>query len=179
MDTFFEQIITRRPKGYETVLRILLIIFCAVLCVCLLGFSFFIGGIIRFLVVLAGFATPFLGYYIVTSLHTEYEYSVTNGYFDIDRITGKRKRARMLSTSCDKFEVFGKYDAAKKEQLSHQKFGAKILAANLDNDNLYYAILTHKEKGRTLVVIEPNERVLGAMVRFMPKMVAREAGFGK
>ena len=150
---------------------------CAALCILLFLFSFyFSGSVLKPVLMALGLGTPFAGYYALTSLYTEYEYCITNGYFDIDCIKGKRKRKRMISTGCDKIEVFGKY-SDKKEQLAAQQFGSKVYAANLSSDNLYYAIVNHKTKGRTLIVIEPNERVLGAIVKFMPKLVARDAGF--
>ncbi len=177
MDTFFEQIVVRKTKPIERLFQGIMIVSCAALCILLFFYSFtFSGSILKPVIMALGLGVPFAGYYALTSLYTEYEYSITNGYFDIDCIKGKRKRKRMISTGCDKIEVFGKYND-KKEQLSAQQFGSKVFAANASSDNLYYAIVNHKTKGRTLIIIEPNERVLSALTKFMPKLVARDAGF--
>ncbi|MBQ2676583.1 MAG: hypothetical protein IJF54_04175 [Clostridia bacterium] len=174
MDTFFEQIIVRKPKAVELVFRALMIATGVLAVIVMLFIATF-----RLMGAFSGFFVPLafgLGvglYFALKSSYVEYEYSLTNGYFDIDKIIGKRKRKRMISTSCAKFEEFGSYDE-NKQRLASRQFDTKILAANLMDNDLYYAVVRHKDLGAVLIVIQPDERVKTGLKKFMPRQVQKD-----
>ena len=101
----------------------------------------------------------------------EYEYSLTNGDFDIDRIIGKRKRQRLLTTNCSDFEEFGVYTEEKARAFKQRQWGAKVIAANLKDEGLYYAVVRHAKLGTVLLVIEPDDRIKSALRKFIPRQV--------
>ena len=180
MDVFFEQIIKKKPNTAQTILKVVFVIVAIALAVFLLMYAFTwlvagsIGGIIAPLCVLAAFGVGYGTYWYIKRMHLEYEYSITNGDFDIDRILGKSKRDRIISTNCADFEEFGVYDETAKERLSHREFDSKVLAANLKEDGLYYAVVSHKTAGRVLIVIEPNDRIISALKKFIPRTVQND-----
>lgn len=180
MDVFFEQIIRKKPNKVQTVLKVIFVIVAIALAFFLMMYAFTwlvsgaVGGIIAPLCVLAAFGVCYGTYWYIKRMHLEYEYSITNGDFDIDRILGKSKRDRVISTNCSDFEEFGVYDEKAKEKLSHREFDSKVMAANLDEEGLYYAVVSHKTAGRVLIVIEPNERIISALQKFIPRIVQND-----
>ena len=101
MDTFVEQIVVKRKsiKDFAIIFFSIIAAFIVAAIIFLVALPFL--GMIAFLL-LAG-----MGYglwWLLTSLNIEYEYSVTNGDIDIDQITAKRKRKRIVSVSGAKIE---------------------------------------------------------------------------
>ena len=48
----------------------------------------------------------YVAYRINTSFDVEYEYILTNGELDIDKITNKRRRKRLMTIHCKSFTAF-------------------------------------------------------------------------
>lgn len=179
MDVFFEQIIRRKPNTAQMVVKIGFIVTTIALIGMLLFWSvIFIGTIISPILMLACVGIGYGARWYVKRMYVEYEYSITNGDFDIDRIIGKSKRDRIISTNCHDFEEFGVYDEKAKEKLSHRDFNAKVMAANLNEEGLYYAVVNHKNIGSVLVVIQPDERIKEALKKFVPRIVQNDV-FGR
>lgn len=181
MDVFFEQIIRKKPNTAQKIIKIAFIIVAIVLIISLATYAFVwltANSFLAPLCVLAAFGVGFGAHWYVKRMYLEYEYSITNGDFDIDRIIGKSKRERVISTKCHDFEEFGVYDKTARERLSHREFNAKVIAANLDEEGLYYAVVTHKTAGTVLIVIEPDERIKSALKKFVPRILQNDV-FGR
>lgn len=174
MDVFFEQILRKKPNLAQKIVKIAFIIASIALILSLVAYAFvgllqnsFLGPIC----ILAAFGVGFGANWYVKRMYVEYEYCITNGDFDIDKIIAKSKRQRVISTSCQDFEEFGVYDENAKQRLVNREFNAKVFAANLDEENLYYAVVQHKTFGRVLLVIQPNERIVTALKKFIPRII--------
>jgi hypothetical protein len=136
------------------------------------------------LTMLFGFISIFAGiialgvgygaYYLSTGMDIEYEYIVTNGTIDIDKIIGRRKRHRVLSAECKEIESFGKYQ----DSIMNGRYNVKLIAGNPNSDTAYYFTVRQKNEGLTLVVFEPNEKVLTFVKRYLPRQVYSDA-FGR
>ena len=181
MDVFFEQIVKKKTNALQKALKIgfivtaiILIVLVFIYSVLLMGSGSPVNSIISSLLLLACFGIGYYTRWYVKRLYREYEYSITNGDFDIDRIIGKAKRERIISTNCKDFEEFGVYDEKAIKKLENREFDSRVIAANLDESPLYYIVVTHKTAGSVLIVIQPNERVLGALQKFIPKMVSKD-----
>ena len=173
MDTFFEQLVVRKMTAPEKVIKILTIAF-GVIAICLLMFLSFtnaFSGFITLLFLPAALGLGVLLWFQIKNMYIEYEYSITNGSLDIDRIRGKRKRERMVSVECSDFEEFGVYDESAAQKFKGREFGGRAFAANHDSKELYYAVSRHKTFGNVFIVIEPNDRIKGALKKFIPKQV--------
>lgn len=182
MDTFFEQIVVRKMTPPEKIIKLLTVVF-GVIAICLLIFLSFTNvfqGFITLLFLPAALGLGVLLWFQIKNMYIEYEYSITNGSLDIDRIRGKRKRERMVSVECSDFEEFGVYDEAAAARLKAREFGGKAFASNRDSKERYYAISRHKKFGNVLIVIEPNDRIKEALKKFIPKQVQGDVlgGYG-
>ncbi len=165
MDSFVEQLIKERRGGryflamFGLTLAALLLLTLAVM------FAGYLGMLIAFVVVGIGY-----GWHWCTSmLVTEYEYCVTNGDIDIDRIRGKRRRLRLVSVRGDKIESLAPYTG---EALTGYNRVVRCTAG--DTNNLWLFSYHSKKNGHTAVVFQPNARVLTSLVGGLSPMLRRE-----
>mgnify|MGYP000845894750 CR=1 FL=1 len=169
MDTFVEQIVAKRKGAKEWAI----IIGSLVLCVLLVLFAF--PFLFAFLSILAAALVVALGYgewWLITSQNVEFEYSVTNGDIDIDQIIARRKRKRIVSVVGNKLEVLEPYNAA---AYASRPFDRKVMAAPSEQDEgLWCFTYRSKKSGHTLVVFQPERRVLDALIVGLPAYVQRE-----
>lgn len=166
MDVFVEQIIKKRFswKDYLIFFGVLILGLLLILASAILVPSFL-------LFVAAG--ACFGGYWLVSSRNLEFEYSCTNGDLTIDKIINRRKRKRVISLDLKNVEEIGKYDAAKHAQKNY----AKRIFATITEDGRegWFLHLRHPQFGDTLLVFNPNERVIAAMKPFLPRLLVIHA----
>jgi hypothetical protein len=165
MDTFMEKIVTKKKGPADYLLTFVLLVaavFLIMLCFSIqilqqLGLSLLLAAGIIYLV-----------YRIIISRNVEYEYIVTNGDLDIDKITARRKRKRIFSASCKEFEVLAKVSSNSFSQ-SVQSIKNKINAAsNINSPDAYFATLNYKGE-KTVVIFEPDERMLNNFKIYIPR----------
>lgn len=169
MDTFFEQIISIRKTGSK-ILGIFGIWFLAfILCLALFLFG---GGFLGSLVPIVMFGILFGAYKLTGTFNIEYEYIITNGTMDVDKIINKNSRKRMTS-----FELSGvsRLEKFNPHILNTVDKKALVVACNLDDSNAYYMVCDREGKGSVHLVFSPDERIKGAVVKFIPKFIANSA----
>ena len=128
------------------------------------------AALFMFIPFIATFGTAgalFGAYYLTKRLYTEYEYIITNGAFDIDRILGKSSRQRIITFELSAVEVVEKFNPNKNYGENYSK---KIFAANLDDKNAV-ALTVRKDSNKFLIVISPNERTNAALIKYIPRIV--------
>lgn len=173
MDTFFEQIVKKKKGAKEW--AIVVAILLAALALLFLAFLF-LGG----LIIIATVGIVYGAWWLATTQNVEFEYCVTNGDIDVDKIVARRKRTRLVSVAGRKVRALAPYDPQK----PLGKFQRVVMAApSLNEEGLWYFTYHSKKNGDTLVVFMPDDRVLGAFYDGLPKLTqmdtaraAREAG---
>lgn len=115
----------------------------------------------------------FLAYRIATKLNLEFEYTITNEFIDIDKIVAKRKRFKVVATSCRHFEEFGKYRPGLYSDAAYAK---QIIAYDPARNDVWYFVIEHKKLGKTMVLFTPSDKVLEAMKPYLP-IALRKAAF--
>lgn len=167
MDTFFEQLVPIR-KNAKTATCFLGIWFLALLLifVCMTFFWYYINTYA--LILVAG--VLFGAYKLSMLLFIEYEYIITNGTMDIDKITAKSSRKRIYTFELSQVERLERYNP-------NQKYGSfdKTIIACTPDANSYMMVVAKQGKGSAFVVFSPDERMKGAMVKFLPKFIANGA----
>lgn len=109
-------------------------------------------------------------YYLLTGCYTEYEYTVTNGELDVDKIVGKRKRSHLLTVPVPKFTGFGVYTDQTDDPLDATLF----LCSDNTGENAYYADFTTEEYGTARLIFTPNEEMVQTIVLFLPAALKRQ-----
>ena len=173
MDTFFEQIVAKKKGAVEwlIIVGIVLLGLIVLSLVFLFAYSFLVIALV---------GVGYGAWWLITNQNVEYEYCVTNGDIDVDKITARRKRKRLVSVSGRKIESLLPYDPA----APLGKYQRTVMVApSLKEDGLWCFTYHSKKNGHTFVVFRPDRRVLCALYEGLPKLVqmdtaraARELG---
>ncbi len=173
MDTFFEQIIAIRKdaKAIFASVGIWVVFFAIVFVLWILMNSVPQVAMFSSIIILLVFVLGYFAVKLTKMLSVEYEYIITNGTFDVDKIIDKSSRKRMMSFEISNVEVLEKFN---KNAMPSRQFKEKVIACNLDDD-AYYMIVSEEGKGSSLLVFAPDERIRGAVKKFLPKYIANSA----
>jgi len=167
MDTFFEQIVRRKKTTTDLLLLSATVAGAFFLAYLSLWLMQYIGML--FIVLLAGVIVGL--WWVFTMTGVEFEYSVTNGDIDIDQITGKRNRKRIVSVAGRRVESCGRYSA----DVGQRAFDRKLMTGPSPlAKGLWYFTYRSKKNGHTLVIFQPNEKVLPAFIDGLDKRLQAE-----
>ena len=170
MDTFFEQIVAIKKTG-KSLLLITGIWFLAFV-VSALIFIFLFGSSFTFIALLLIFGAFYGAFKLSGRLSLEYEYIITNGTMDVDKIIAKSSRKRSASFELADVERLEKYNMNAKPVGNYEK---TVIACNEDDPSAYFVVVSKEGKGKLLLVFSPDERIKEAMVKFIPKFISNSA----
>lgn len=166
MDSYFNEFIVKRKKSP---LEWAGLCFITIACIALILLVFFFGQRLMMLMPLLIIGICWGGYYLLTSLNIEYEYSVTNGDMDVDKIIAQRKRKRVLTCNAKDFLFF----APVSEQYAHAFQDSGLVkkydvSSNAHPERAYF-IIANLDGEKTRIVFEPTERIIEHFKRFVPR----------
>lgn len=104
MDNFAEYMVKKRPDSRDNAKRAGIIALAVVLCAASV-FLVFVTHIPFILLITC--AIIYGAYFLITGTSVEYEYAVTNGEMDVDKIIARRKRVHLITVSTAKFDAYG------------------------------------------------------------------------
>ena len=166
MDIFNEQIVNKKKSLAD--IALVAFIFLASLAVAILLLFFVISIAPQFImtaIVLDG-VIFYLAFKVARFVNIEFEYSVTNNLFDVDKIIARSSRKRLASLDIKKIDDIGAYSA---EKFQGKTFDIKINAAGDPTANdLVYVVARHPSKGKMLIIFEPNEKIISALKKSLP-----------
>ncbi|TYQ15082.1 UNVERIFIED_CONTAM: hypothetical protein Cloal_1489 [Acetivibrio alkalicellulosi] len=167
MDIFVERIVAKK-KDFLDYFFIFAVFFSALFLFSIVLYLFSISSISMMLLLIISY----LVYFVISLRKIEYEYAVTNGELDIDKIINQKKRKRMFSASCREFSVFSKLDLEKhKNEIS--EIPQKIKAvSSMNSQNVYFFTANYKGK-KSVVFFEPDERMLNALKPYISKKIIK------
>ncbi len=168
MDTFFEQIIAVKKNGKALAAIIGIWLAAFLVCFILIMLMSILG---TFSLLLAAGAL-FGAYKLSTRFNVEYEYIVTNGTMDIDKIINKSSRKRILSFELATVSRIEKFNPA---QISSINAKELFITCNADDPAAYLMVSSTEGKGTSYLVFAPDERVRSAIVKFVPKFISNSA----
>ncbi len=167
MDKFMEKIVAKRKTIADYVIIALVIVVIMLALFIFLTTNIRIGMGIDLLLVVG---LIYLGYIIITSRNVEYEYIVTNGDLDIDRIVAKRKRKRIFSASSKEFDVIAPVNSSSFTQLDQTIKNRIDASSSINSPDAYYFTLNYNNN-KTLVIFEPDDRMLNNFKFYIPRKV--------
>lgn len=166
MDNFAEQLVKRNETSADKTRRVLVIVIGTLFTVSIVLFS--ITQLGHPLMALVGFALAvvagYTAYHSIQNTFVEYEYTFTNGEFDVDKIIARKKRHSMMSTNIRQLTDFGKYT----EGLEESPDMTVIMATDNIASHEYYADFTDPELGETRLVFSPDEKILENIKKSLP-----------
>ena len=115
-------------------------------------------------------AILFLGWKAFTFFNTEYEYTVTNGSLDIDKIVARKSRKRLVPVLARNVEVLAPYDADHRAAYEDGAFKETVdaRADEKNEDGVWYLIGEATKGGRVRILFEPDDRALYIFEKNIP-----------
>ena len=175
-DIFIEYMVPVRRTLKTTLLKLLIMVVGIVLAIVLVMISPILGAF-SVLGVAAAVGAAYGAYYLLTSMNIEYEYSITNGEMDVDKIISQRKRKRLCTIKWREVETFGKYVPAEHGNKTYEN---KFFACDSQhNPELWYCTARVPKKGHVFLVFNASEKMLEAIKKFLPKPILHEVFLNK
>lgn len=168
MDTFFEQIVPIKKTGKDFLA--LAGIWLAAIVLSVVAFLF----LARFFIFAAtAVCLIFYGAFRLSKmLFVEYEYIVTNGTLDIDKIIAKSSRKRVMSLEISEVSAVEKYNPNKKEPVGIEK---SVIACDRNDANAFCLLATKEGKGKQYLVFAPDDRIKEGIVKSLPRFLSFSA----
>ena len=164
MDNFAEYMVKKRPDSRDNAKRAGIIALAVVLCAASV-FLVFVTHIPFILLITC--AIIYGAYFLITGTSVEYEYAVTNGEMDVDKIIARRKRVHLITVSTAKFDAPDDPDRT------------IVLCSDNTGEGEYYADLETEEYGATRIIFTPNEAVQEAINATLPRQLRSGNGAAK
>lgn len=173
MDNFTELLIERSKTANHRLIQVVtwsLVAVCTVLVsYILLRISFFM----LFLTPIFLFFMVYANINLLNMMNIEFEYTLVNNYFDVDKIVGARNRERMISLKMNDIVELGRFN---KQPINREKYTRTITpVSNLNAENLWYFVAEDDESNSYFVVFEPNDRILNHMKKFVSRRATNGA----
>lgn len=165
MDIFAEQIVRIKNGAGKMLLMALIIIAAAALTALLLWFSSGYGSVL----IIAAVGVIFGAYKLIGMFFVEYEYIVTNGTVDIDKITAKSSRKRIITFECKNILRHGRYNPKNPPVTD----AAETLVFCNSDEQAYYLLADIGSK-KKLIVLSPNDRIKDAVRQCVARSMANE-----
>ncbi len=136
--------------------------------------ALFLGELLQFHALggIGSIAAVVVGLYYAVSNTWEYEYIVTSGTVDIDKIIAKRKRVRLLSFDCKDCEIIAPMHIGN----AFQRYAALPIldyTARTGNADNYFAVIT-LSGARTCVLFQPTEAMVQEFKQYNKNTVIAE-----
>lgn len=167
MDTFFEQIVSIKKSGKAVALFCLIWILALTLCAFLL-----LTGILGMLTPILIIGLGYGAWWLTSKFNVEYEYIVTNGTMDIDKIVNKSSRQRISSFELDKVERLEKYNDHLLQNVKKENI---VFACNKNDPNAYLLVASKEDTKVNYIVFTPSEKLQAAIKKSLPKFIALSA----
>lgn len=160
MDNYSEQLVAKQ-RGTGDIIKLAAIaagsVILATIFMFLAIFTFIFSFVIPAVIIL------FVGIWLMGNQSVEYEYIITNGEMDIDKIIGKRKRKRMITLDLSAAEDFAPYPPEEDKSAD-----ATVHASNGLERDAYYLLVNHSGYGTVKLIFNPNEKMREAITQELP-----------
>lgn len=149
MDYYNEQLVKKNGDGRDLALKVLICAGAAAV----IALSIFAAIMFSFTpIIIIGIGACYLAYLLLTGTSVEYEYIVTNNDLDIDKISGKRKRKRLITVKLNTVTEWGEYEEGKGGGAN-----ATVMASDGSGLGVWYIMAKHEKLGDVMVLFTPTK----------------------
>lgn len=175
MDVFIEQLIRRKKTNADYTKQSLTLVGGVFAVIAGLVITLNLALIIGQLGFLVGSALVCgIGYgtfRLILTFNIEYEYILTNGELDVDKIVAKRDRKRLLNIEAKNFSEFGRLT----QDIIDAEYDTRIYAySDLSRPDICYATFETQEMGKALLVFNPNEDFVSRLLPYLPMSAKKD-----
>jgi len=164
-DVFIEQIVLKK-QDLKSTLKKMGIILAALL----IPSAFLLIAILRFVFPVVLAISCWLAWILLKNQNIEFEYSYTNGELDVDKILGKRRREHVASVSVRRFDILAPFTTEFAKEFESKTIRTiHDVSPDAKSEKRWFARYTDDGGVETLLIFEPNDRMLAAMGRLIPR----------
>lgn len=171
MDVYLEDLVKQKKTAKTYTLITLIILAAVILSVVLLFFSALLRSFaFIFLLLIAG--VIYGAWFLIGTLRIEYEYIVTNGEMDVDKVMSQRKRKRLITVNLKSSELMAPVNGKFRHEFETKQVATTIDASvNKDQADAWFLIVNHPKKGMVKLIFTPNERIINSAKLVNPRNV--------
>lgn len=152
MDHYNEQLVRKLSEPKDMAVRILIVFLTLVVTAVCIG-AMLLFGFLPLIIIAVG--ACYLAYLLLGGTFVEYEYIVTNNDLDIDKISGKRKRKRLITVKLNTVKSWGEYTG--NENISAN---ATVMASDASGLGMWYLEAEHEKHGKIMLLFSPTEETV-------------------
>jgi len=171
MDVYIEYLVKQKKTAQTTILKILIVIAVIFFSFVMLALSMQYSSmsfIFLCLIAVAIFGTWFL----FTSLKLEFEYIVTNGEMDVDKIIAQRKRKRLVTIKFREMEIMAPANGNHKNEFENKAIKVTLDASSSVTDKgTYFIIARTVQRGKIRLIFNPDARIIKNAQSVAPRKV--------
>ncbi len=172
MDSFMEYMIAQQ-KTPMLIFKKLIIYILALLAGLIISLGFIIVNprmFISFIPITLA-AMIYIAYRINSSFDVEFEYIFTNGELDVDKITHKKRRTRLLTVHCKAFTCFAKVGDREHANEENDNF-ARIVDASAKSKmhEDYYAVFFLNGQ-KIKLIFNPTQKMIDLFKLYAPRVI--------
>lgn len=170
-DQYFEHLVALKPSWRTRVTQVMLVLTAIFLTYTLFGLMAKVPYIMSVVVVGIWYGVWFLWRFF----NTEFEYSLTNGDLDIDRIYGKKRRKNVLGIHVKRFELMARVTSDYYRQCRQDGNIKTYLdfSSHVNIEETFFCVFSD-EGGRKMLFFEPTEEMLDIIKVYIPNKLYRE-----
>ena len=158
MDTYVEFIIKKQRTLKDNLISAGVVLLAFLLCIYITPLAYFRFTGIIFLLPAIIFGIMFGAYKVITSRNIEFEYLLTGGDLDIDKIFNRSSRKRLISLRRRETEIIAPKGSVR---LPAEDSVDKVIDATSGRtDAKVFGVVANKEGERILVYFEPTEKMM-------------------
>lgn len=169
MDKFCEQIVKKEYNNTQKLLKYLSVF--GIILVGVYAFLFLGSYINPIYSMFLGLIIIIVGLRYISNMNVEYEYIVTNGVLDIDKIIAKKNRKSILSVDVRNLTFFKKSTEA--NSINPNEKVTKIIANDGIAENTYIVEFNSEKKGKVRLYFSPDEKTLNNLLPFIPRSLKK------
>lgn len=169
LDTYCEYII-KRKKGVKEGLVITGIVLLGLILFYIVPGLVSMVSFISFLSPLAMVAIAYGAYKLVTNFNIEFEYTLTGSDLDIDKITNRAKRKRVISVARNEIDIVAPLGSDALPPLNN----VEIIDASSHLKEAKIYVMTVNQDTKKAIYFEPNGEMIARLKERNPKKVFTE-----
>ncbi len=170
LDMYAEYIVKRKADVKTSLIKLLIILASAVLMYLAVMLTQIYGLI--FIMPACVALIAWVGYRAYLMFNIEYEYIVTNGELDIDRIIARRGRKRVINVKTSAYELIAPYDDEHRAAYEQGEFAKTIDARSSPDAEAWFIIANMRDAGRARILFEPTPKMLKIFSEYLPRQMA-------
>lgn len=161
MDAYAEQLVVKEESSSDGMKKIGIVVAAAVAVILLIYLTLRLTPI----AVVIAFGVIYGAYFLLNSMNVEYEYIITNGSLDIDKIIAKRKRITLLSVDVKNFTNLGFYNE------DNGEYDGTVYMAVGGSERKVFADFGDEQNGEARLIFSPDEKVLNCIKPYLPRTI--------